>query len=88
MEADSLIHLALSMAFAVVFVLGGRFIILEGLSKAYCKCSHEYNEHNIVPKGYASEPKYSDGTCKECSCKEFKKNEKDKRNTPPTKFFP
>lgn len=88
MEAGSLVSLAICMAFAAVFVLGARFMILESMSKVYCNCGHEFNEHNIVPKGYSPGPQHSDGTCKKCSCKEFKKNPKDKRNSPPVKFFP
>lgn len=73
---------------AAIGILGGRYILLEGLSKFYCMCGHEYNEHNIVPKGYAFTKEQSDGTCKECNCKEWRENKKDKRNSPPTKLFP
>jgi hypothetical protein len=75
---------------AAFIILGVRMVLLEAASKAYCKCRHEFNEHNIVPAYYApiGVTKYSDETCKLCSCKKYTKNEDDKRNTPPVKFFP
>lgn len=73
---------------AAVFMFGGRYIILDSQSRAYCECRHEYNEHNIIPQGYTTNSEHSSGTCKLCRCKQWKKNDKDKRNTPPVKFFP
>lgn len=75
-----------SMTF--VGIMGARYIIREFFSKAYCRCGHEYNEHNIVPKsrGYA-EKEYSNEACRVCSCRKWAKNEKDKRNTPPVRFW-
>lgn len=65
-------------------------MILESVSKAYCDCSHEYNEHRVVPPSYnpTGNPTLGDHACKICGCRKFKKNDKDKRNTPPVKFFP
>ena len=75
---------------AAAIMFGGRYIILDSQTKAYCDCGHEYNEHNIVPegRGYIASKEQSNGHCKLCGCWKYKKNDKDKRNTPPVKFFP
>lgn len=86
-----LLSLGICMVFSAFFVLGARYIILDGTAKSYCDCGHEFNEHNVVPKGYISREdhmKFSDRSCKICGCKLYKRNDKDKRNTPPPTFFP
>lgn len=73
---------------AGIGVLGARFIIKESMAKAYCDCFHEFNDHWVAPRGYLSAIEYPKlDTCKICSCKKYNKNEKDKRNSPPTKFW-
>lgn len=68
--------------------IGARFIIREAMAKAYCECRHEFNEHVIIPRGFVLDSEIPKGEpCKFCSCKHYKRNPKDPRNTPPVKFF-
>jgi hypothetical protein len=62
-----------------VGILGARYIILEALAKAYCACSHEFNQHYVVPYWMVN-PEGSE-KCKLCGCKAYNKNPKDERNT-------
>lgn len=66
-------------------IMGIRYFIRDSQSKSYCNCRHEWQEHYIVPIGMKN-PMDAE-VCKECSCKAFKRNDKDKRNTPPISFW-
>jgi hypothetical protein len=62
-----------------VFILGARYIILDSLSKAYCICDHEYNEHYVVPRGMINLMETE--KCKVCGCRAYRKNDRDSRNS-------
>jgi hypothetical protein len=81
---------------AFISTLGAGFIIMcvqwgirEARAKSYCDCRHEYKEH-YVAQGFTASylTKSPDLSCERCSCGGFRKNERDPRNSPPTKFFP
>lgn len=59
-------------------IIGVKFIIKDAMSKAYCICKHEFNEHYVTPYGFTN-PKDTE-KCRICGCLAFRKNEKDPRN--------
>lgn len=63
-----------------VLIVGAAWLVNEARAKAYCICGHEFNEHWVVPAGMKN-PMESE-KCKVCVCKSYRKNDKDKRNTP------
>lgn len=88
METNALVYSIVAMAFAFIFVMGARWIIRESLAKAYCKCEHEFNQHWVRARGHIYPPEYpAVEKCRECSCQAYKKNDKDKRNSPPVEFW-
>ena len=86
MDSNETARLIMSLFVTVcagVGVFGVWHILYESLAKAYCICGHEFNQHYVLPRGHkpefygipAGEP------CKVCSCKKFRKNDKDSRNS-------
>jgi hypothetical protein len=91
MEEARLVYSLIYTFIGACVMFFGRYLYLDAQAKAYCRCGHEYNEHNIVPKGRGYVPiesTHSNEACKLCVCKKYRLNERDKRNTPPVKFFP
>jgi hypothetical protein len=55
-------------------ILGARWIINDALYKEYCRCTHEFNQHWIRPRGiHLPEGWPETEKCKRCGCKMYQK---------------